>query len=29
MTGEMVYKGKVKEVWTTEDPDIIESGTQP
>lgn len=24
MTGEMIYKGKVKEVWTTEDPDIIE-----
>ena len=21
--GEMIYHGKVKQVWTTEDPDII------
>ena len=22
--GEMIYHGKVKQVWSTEDPDIIE-----
>ena len=22
--GELVYEGKVKQVWTTDDPDIIE-----
>jgi phosphoribosylaminoimidazole-succinocarboxamide synthase len=22
--GEMIYHGKVKQVWTTEDPDVIE-----